>query len=167
MTLQDAIDQMKVGNKVKLPEWEGYWFIPNGLQEKDDRLNVRVFTKTGDILETPWFDKYDRRDDFEIADGKLGFDFVLRALRSGKKVKRFHWLSGQYIFLVLAKEYQIEKSLNNPPLKMDFIARVFLTGQENEMFAAPDISIEPYIPSQRDMLAKDWVIMYQEKILRL
>lgn len=89
MNLPSAIDALNKGNKVKLPEWTGYWFIPEELLTTTRK--VHAFTKEGDVLDTPWFDKYSNRTDFEITAGKLGFDFALLAIFHNKKVHSPGW----------------------------------------------------------------------------
>jgi len=86
MNLQEAIIEMASGKKVKLPEWMGYWFIPDGNVSSDPADDIKVFTRVGDILNSPWIDKYSTRDDFEITEGRLGFDFAILALKNGKMV---------------------------------------------------------------------------------
>jgi hypothetical protein len=142
MTLQEAIVAMQSGKKVKLPEWEGYWFMIGGQYEKeDDRLNVRVFTKTGDVLDTPWFDKYDRRDDFEITSGALGFDFALRAMKAGKKVKRANWT-------------EMNGSLQKT---------VLLGGEEKIVVTLFDGKyLTGWSFPNEDVLANDWVIVFKK-----
>lgn len=86
MTYTEACAAMCVdGKKVKLPEWIGYWWIPKVLSGSIEK-SIRVLTKNGDILDTPWVDKYRHRNDWEITDGQLGFEFAILALKNGKRV---------------------------------------------------------------------------------
>ena len=87
LTYDEAIQAIDRGYKVKLPEWTGYWF-------KEDAI-IKVFTRTGDILETPFFEKYENRNDWEITDGNMGFDFAALALKNNKKVSRRKWLQNE------------------------------------------------------------------------
>lgn len=57
LTYQEALSALANGKKVKLPEWGGYWFYADG---------IKVKTKDGEILNTPWFDKYKDRNDWQI-----------------------------------------------------------------------------------------------------
>lgn len=79
----EAMEALSKGFKLKLPEWIGYWF------KEDDK--VKVFTRTGEILLTPDYDHFNMRNDWEITDGELGFEFALLALRDGKLVTRANW----------------------------------------------------------------------------
>jgi len=96
MNYRDAFFAMQDGQKVKLPEWIGYWWMPDINFSGDREKCIRVLTKNGDILDTPWIDKYRSRDDWEITDGALGFEFAILALKNGKKVTcralGFNWL---------------------------------------------------------------------------
>lgn len=88
MNYRDAFFAMQDGQKVKLPEWIGYWWMPDINFSGDREKCIRVLTKNGDILDTPWIDKYRSRDDWEITDGALGFEFAILALKNGKRVTR-------------------------------------------------------------------------------
>jgi hypothetical protein len=96
MNYRDAFFAMQEGKKVKLPEWIGYWWMPDINFSGDREKCIRVLTKSGDILDTPWIDKYRSRDDWEITDGALGFEFAILALKNGKKVTcramGFNWI---------------------------------------------------------------------------
>ena len=46
---------------VKLPEWGGYWFNDGG--------TIKVMTKDGEITDTPWYDQYKDRNDWQTTDG--------------------------------------------------------------------------------------------------
>jgi hypothetical protein len=87
MTYTNACAAMCVDRKkVKLPEWIGYWWIPTVVGMASIEKSIRVLTKNGDILDTPWVDKYRHRNDWEITDGQLGFEFAILALKNGKRV---------------------------------------------------------------------------------
>lgn len=61
MTYKQALRALKAGKKVKLPEWEGYWFMDNGVH--------KVKLKTGEIVDTPWKDeRVTKRKDFEVTE---------------------------------------------------------------------------------------------------
>lgn len=72
MKFEQALTKMVNGQKVKLPEWVGYWFIPDDyafdtdLTTEDIKEAVHVYTKDGDVLTTPHFDKYEAREDWEV-----------------------------------------------------------------------------------------------------
>lgn len=63
MTLNEALVHINYGDKIKLPEWEGYWF-------KNEDPNVyaviSVKLKTGEVVHTPDFAQYGGRDDWQV-----------------------------------------------------------------------------------------------------
>jgi hypothetical protein len=153
MTLAEAIKACIDGKKVKLPEWEGYWFA--------DGQTIKVFTKTGDVLDTPWFDKYEGRTDFEICEPKFGFDFAIRCLKVGKRVARQGWNGkGMYLWLLPAAMVKAEWC-KEPHLK----SLAEAAGGEVEclgsirMKTADDKILTGWLASQTDMLSEDWVVL--------
>jgi len=63
MTLNEALVSLYYGDKIKLPEWGGYWIksaapYANGL--------IEVNLKTGEKVYTPDFAQYGDRDDWEV-----------------------------------------------------------------------------------------------------
>jgi hypothetical protein len=91
LNYQEAMEALGKGYKVRLPEWIGYWF------KEDDK--VKVFNRTGDILLTPDYDSFNMRNDWEVTDGEMGFEFALLALRAGKLVSRDNWHSNdKFVF---------------------------------------------------------------------
>jgi hypothetical protein len=169
MNMAAAIQACVDGKRVRLPEWSGYWFA-SGTQ-------VKVFTATGDILESPWFDKYENRQDFEITEGKLGFDFAIRALKAGKKVARQGW-NGKRMFIFMRPGDSIPtgvipniKSLPQPVKEwidqnLDDKMNPGESGLTPVHFtpylcmkAADNTIVNGWLASQTDMLAEDWVIV--------
>ena len=96
MTLEEALLHTLKGEKIKLPEWSGYWFREDG--------RLRVFCKNGDIVDTPHYDKYNHRTDWQITDGIHGFDFAIQAIKAGHSVRRREWKPGRYIALHITNE---------------------------------------------------------------
>ena len=54
----EALEALNIGQKIKVPEWKGYWFKQSGM--------VKVMTAEGVVLETPHFQQYIFRTDWEI-----------------------------------------------------------------------------------------------------
>jgi hypothetical protein len=97
----EAMNVLNSGTAVRLPEWTGYWFKRDG--------KIKVQTRTGEIGETPNYDHYNMRNDWEIVKDGLGFDFALLALKSGKLVRRSGWNgSGQFVFIRPADSLEVE-----------------------------------------------------------
>ncbi|AGY47945.1 hypothetical protein Plant_23 [Bacillus phage poppyseed] len=57
MTFGEALEIMKKGGKVRLPEWVGYWYKKNG--------QVVVHLEDGEEVYTPWFQQTIFREDWE------------------------------------------------------------------------------------------------------
>jgi len=58
MDFGEALKGLNEGKKIKVPEWKGYWFKHAGM--------VKVMTAEGDVLETPHFQQYIFRTDWEF-----------------------------------------------------------------------------------------------------
>ena len=54
-----ALELLNEGMKVKVPEWKGYWFKESGM--------VKVMTAEGVVLDTPHFQQYIFRTDWQLA----------------------------------------------------------------------------------------------------
>lgn len=55
-----AFEALKLGKKIKLPEWGGWWF------EQDK--SVWVHLKTGEEVNQPWFAEFIFREDWIVFD---------------------------------------------------------------------------------------------------
>ena len=144
MNLQEALQAIKEGKKVKLPEWSGYWF----LDVNNDMISV--LTKDGDILDTPWFDKYEDRTDFEITEGRLGFDWAIRALKNGKKVTRKGW-NGKNMWLIYVPAEKWSTSIGPSGSLVPNAHRLPWIAMKTV-----NDGLVPWLASQTDMLAEDW-----------
>jgi hypothetical protein len=60
MNFGQAIEIMREGKKVRLPEWKGFWYKKNG--------QVYVHLEDGTENNTPWFQQTIWREDWEIAE---------------------------------------------------------------------------------------------------
>ena len=67
MTFEEALTALKLGLKVRLPEWGGYW---KAIDDAHGNPHIMVFTKDGEILNTPQ-SKYMFRDDWEICPSQI------------------------------------------------------------------------------------------------
>lgn len=59
MNLNQAIKAIFSGKKVALPEWGGYWYL-------GDDGTIMVHTAAGEDFNTPYFDKYLNREDWQV-----------------------------------------------------------------------------------------------------
>ena len=88
--------------------------------------------------------------------GTFGFERALAELKLGQKVAREGWNGkGMFLFLVPGSTFQV----NRPPL-----LGIYPEGTEINYHAHIDIKavdgrIIPWVCSQKDMLAEDWVLV--------
>lgn len=57
LTFEQAMALLDEGKLVKLPEWIGHWFKKDGA--------IKVFSREGDVLDTPYLDDYKNRTNWE------------------------------------------------------------------------------------------------------
>lgn len=126
----EAMSALADGFKVRLPEWTGYWF-----QRGKD---IAVFSRTGDILDTPNWKHYAMREDWEIVTTGLGFDFALLALKAGKSVRCGLWGEGTYITL---QTPDVNSKMSVP----------YLYGTSSH-------GTVPYVPDSIELFATNWEI---------
>jgi hypothetical protein len=144
MNIQEALSVLLDGGKVKLPEWTGYWF------REDNK--TKVFTKTGDILDTPNLENYSMRTDWMVTQGLMGFDFAILSLRSGQQVTRAIWGNQQryirYCNLYSDSQFNISES---PTAIGTWLPFLILKNSDNNLI--------PWTPTAEDLLATDWEIV--------
>lgn len=172
MTFQEALKAMRKGEKVRLPEWRGYWFM-------DKKEKVFALTKDGDVADA-WVSQFMSRDDFEIARG-CDFGWAITALKAGKLVARKGWNGkGMFVFIRPADELTtgfiskvrslpdsvkqyIDKHIDdkaNPgeagltPVK--FTAYLCMKNAQGEI-------MNGWSATQTDMLAEDWELFKVEE----
>ena len=158
MEFAKALEALKNGYKVKLPEWKGYW-----VKEGD---TVKMYCKNGDVL-----DIRETQDvfytlsniasnDWEVV-GECTRDLVktfrfgeaIRNLKAGKRVARQGWNGkNQYIELAANISYKNAAgtivNCEHEAIGNNAIAFVGTSGVQMGWLA-----------SQADMLAEDWVLV--------
>jgi hypothetical protein len=163
MNFEQAKEALLSGKKVKLSDWSGYWFNDNG--------RIMVFTRDGDVLDTPNIKRYQDRDDWEETNGGMGFDFALRALFNGKKLQREGW-NGKGQFVVMMPPLWLPP-LWLPPYNTQGTERKVndrtakWIGEDKPLDCQPYMAIynaqgkwQPgWLPSQGDMFADDWQLV--------
>lgn len=60
LTFSTALTALKEGKWIKVPEWEGYWFLKGG--------QITVKTWDGQELTTPWYHNNVLREDWQIVE---------------------------------------------------------------------------------------------------
>lgn len=146
---------MYLGNKVKLPEWTGYWFISQGFETRASNPadDIKAFLKNGDIGTDPvWIDKYKDRTDFEITEGNMGFDFAILSLKNGKKLARKSWKALKWVRRIdFSNDKEFSVIEHNP-----------CEGTVMPTFAKLGITYELELgwrPSVADMMAEGWYVV--------
>lgn len=179
LTYDQAMAAMNLGKKVKLPEWNGYWFKPD---PETGREGIKVFTAQGVILDTPYLLHYQERTDWEITDGSRDFGGALKALKAGKLVRRAGWNGkGMFLFMrpadELSVEFILEKVKSLPEsLKSYYKGEFSHTEKEKEEKMSPADVVVPFtayicmkvsdgsivnghVPPIQDILAEDWFVL--------
>lgn len=84
------------------------------------------------------------------------FAWALHALKSGAKVARAGWNGkGMFLFLVQGSEFVV----NRPPLLGIYPAGTQVRYHAHIDMKTADDTIVPWLASQTDMLAEDWIIL--------
>lgn len=158
MNFKEAFELMKNGAKIKLPSWAGYWCWEND--------TIMMYCKDGkvlDIRETQTVNYTFSNvacDDWIIADkdntpvigGVASFSFgeAIKYLKRGLKVARKGW-NGKGIFIELQIPDEHSK-MTHPYIFID------TTGLKTSNPDAPKSRV-PWLASQTDMLAEDWIFV--------
>lgn len=169
LTYRQALDALDNGKKVRLPEWTGYWF--------NNGNGTQVFTRTGDVLDAPNYENYSMRNDWELVEAGMGFDFAMLAIKDGKLVCRAGWNGkGMFIFQRPADELEVgfivntvkslpqalkdyyQKQVTNPDSKVNYPTKIKFSSYLC-MKAADDSIVNGWLASQTDMMATDWEVV--------
>lgn len=85
----------------------------------------------------------------------IDFADVVKALKVGKKAYRSGWNGkGMFIFLVNGSTFKV----NRPPLNVIYPEGTEINYRAHIDMKTVDGSIVPWIASQSDVLAEDWII---------
>lgn len=60
LTFSQALVALKEKKFIKVPEWDGYWFLQGG--------KIKVMTYDGQITDTPWLEGTVLREDWQIVE---------------------------------------------------------------------------------------------------
>jgi hypothetical protein len=69
MNLNKALIALADGQKIKLPEWKGYWELSSyedKLSSYEDIGLIEVHKANGEVVNTPDFEQYGGREDWEV-----------------------------------------------------------------------------------------------------
>lgn len=86
----------------------------------------------------------------------MNFGQALEALEAGKKVARSGWNGkGMFLFLVPGSTFKV----NRPPLMGIYPEGTEINYHAHVDMKTTDGTVVPWLCSQTDMLAKDWMIL--------
>ena len=165
MKFEQALKEMKKGNKVKLPSWGGYWCWdddkktimmhcrPKDADEGqgpilDIRETQRVEYTIGNVLSDEWVIADNKNCTLLGGTPTFNFGEAIKYLKRGLKVCRQGW-NGKRMYLAYVNPYQY---------KVDGEVH------KDSLFLSPWIGMKtadnkfvPWLASQTDMLAEDWM----------
>lgn len=167
MKFKQALEEMKKGNKVKLPSWGGYWCWDNEKETitmhcrptdadegqgsiLDIRETQRVEYTLSNVLSDEWVIADD--ENCTLLGGTPTFDFgeAVKYLKRGLKVCRQGWNGkGMYLAHVNSYQYKVDGEVH-----------------KDSLFLSPWIGMKtadgkfvPWLASQTDILAEDWTFV--------
>ena len=163
MTFKQALELMKLGRKVKLPSWGGYWTYD---AETD---SIYMHCKEGNVLEIRETDRLSYTlgnvlsDEWIMADEEntpilggvvtFGFDEAIKYLKRGFKLKRQGWNGkNQYIEIASNISYKStdDEIVNAEHNDIGNMAIAFVGTSGIQL---------GWLASQADMLANDWMFV--------
>lgn len=161
MEFNKALREMKAGKKVKLPSWGGYWYwnpeketimmhTKDGI-EMDIRETQRVEYTLSNVCSDKWI--IANESNCPELGGEALFDFgdALEYLKRGLKIARKGW-NGKDQFLVYVDPYENEQfDLVEKESLGTFYPYIAIKTNYN--------AIVPWLASQTDMLAEDWMFI--------
>nr|DAZ68141.1 MAG TPA: Protein of unknown function (DUF2829) [Caudoviricetes sp.] len=165
MNFKQALEEMKKGIPMKLPSWGGYWCWDN----EKETIMMHCRPKDADEGQGPILDIRETQrveytlgnvlsDEWVIADNKnctllggtptFGFSEAIKYLKRGLKVCRQGWNGkGMYLAHVNSYQYKVDGEVH-----------------KDSLFLSPWIGMKtadgkfvPWLASQTDMLAEDWM----------
>ena len=158
MIFEQALQEMKKGNPMKLPSWGGYWCWDEEkktiiMYTKDnERLDIRetqvVEYTLMNVLSDEWIPA--NGENTTILGGAPTFNFgeAIKYLKRGMKVARQGW-NGKGIYIEMQKPDEHSK------MTLPYLY-IVTNGLVTDNPRAPK-GVVPWFASQTDMLAEDWV----------
>lgn len=159
MNFKNALEAMKQGALVKLPSWGGYWFWDPEketiiMHTKDgEELDIRQTQRVEYTLENILSDEWQLADETNCPElgGHEFFSFsdAIRFLKRGLKVARKGW-NGKGMYLERVDPYMNRQfKLTETDPAGTFLPWIGIKTADN--------GFVPWIASQADMLAEDWI----------
>ena len=158
MNFKKAFELMKQGFKVKLPSWGGYWYW-NGETiimhtkegaELDIRETDRPEYTFDNICSDEWMIAHDKNCPALGGVATFNFGEAIKYLKRGFKVARQGW-NGKGIYIEMQKPDEHSK------MTLPYIY-IVTNGLVTDNPKAPK-GVVPWLASQTDMLAEDWIFV--------
>lgn len=147
LILATAISRLEYNEKRK-------WTVPEDENPNDEGYMVEYLDSPNANTDfSPYYVSWSPKDVFEKAyraTDEMTFGLAIEALKMGHRVARKGW-NGKGIFLELQTPTKTSK-MTSPYIYID------TTGLQGDNKYAPK-SLVPWLASQTDMLAEDWVII--------
>lgn len=169
MKFKQALEEMKRGIPMKLPSWGGYWCWDDEKQtiimytKDNQRLDIRETQRVEytlmNVLSDEWIPADEKNCPVLGGELKMSFGVALELLKKGVKVAREGW-NGKGLFVVYQKAYPQGIPCNKQTAEAWGL-------KEGDLFKCEpylqintvDGSHAMWVPSIRDCLADDWVIV--------
>lgn len=150
MNWNEVFKLIKEGHKVKLPSWAGYWCWD------DKKQTIMIHCKDGNVLDIRETEVVDytfsniASDEWILANEEntpilggealFGFNEAIKYLKRGLKLTKKSWhKKGMYVQMQVPDEYSKMRGCY--------------------LYITIDDYLNPWAPSQADMLEEDWIII--------
>ena len=174
MKFSEAFKLMKLGAKIKLPSWGGYW------RWDEDKETVMMHAKDGKVLDIRETDRVEytlgnvASDEWVVADeincplfgGQALFSFgdAVKYLKRGLKVARKGWNGkGMYLWLlpecIVKKEWCRDERLIEAMMGKDEVLCLGSIRMFTHDSSGRQAVLTGWLASQSDILAEDWFIV--------
>ena len=171
MNFKSAFRAMRLGAKVKLPKWRGYWYWDSTKKtimmvektkdgKESQHIDIRATLNVKPILmhmqSEDWFiadGTYVDRPDFDFTDGS--FENALWWIKMGVKCSRKGWKANkEYVFAASNVSFNTEVgSMFSKELNSEVDAPILVLKTADEFIVG-------WTPTQEDMFAEDWERVY-------
>ena len=167
MKFEEALKEMKAGEKVKLPSWGGYWFwdaeketiimhTKDG-EDMDIRETQRVEYTIQNILSDEWLIADESNCPQLGGEAVFSFSDAIKYLKRGMKVARKGW-NGKKQYIQLASGISDKAPTGDiGNCEHDAIGNMAVA------FVGTSGVQMGWLASQADMLAEDWVFAEEEQ----
>lgn len=79
ISFSEALEALKIGKWINVPEWDGYWFLKGG--------QITVKTWDGHELTAPWYHQNVLREDWQIVESNPDYEKQILDLLIESEIK--------------------------------------------------------------------------------